>query len=105
MTLTKITFSRPWWDPLEDYLVYGLVMLGLLTLPTSIITSGTPLDCNFCKDDICRDLGPEFNRTPADGKDTDPGFNAWWVKKYCTQVNMIVVFHIQVTITISMPFG
>jgi len=74
---------RPWWDTLEDYLVYGLVMLGLLTVPTSIITSGTPLDCNFCQGDIC--LGAEFNKTPPEGKEDDPGFNAWWVKKYCTQ--------------------
>ena len=76
---------RPWWDTLEDYLVYGLVMLGLLTVPTSIITSGTPLDCNFCKGDICKGLGEEFNKTPPAGKEDDPGFNAWWVKKYCTQ--------------------
>ena len=76
---------RPWWDTLEDYLVYGLVMLGLLTVPTSIITSGTPLDCNFCKGDICKGLGAEFNITPPPGKTEDPGFNAWWIKKYCTQ--------------------
>ena len=66
-------------------------MLGLLTLPTSIITSGTPLDCNFCKGDICKGLGPEFNNTPPEGKETDPKFNAWWIKKYCTQVTMRLI--------------
>ena len=36
------------WDSLEDFLIYGLVMLGLIIVPTAIIT-GTPLDCNFCQ--------------------------------------------------------
>ena len=38
---------RPWWDSLEDYLIYGLVMIGVVMVPTAII-SGTPLDCNYC---------------------------------------------------------
>ena len=29
---------RPWWDALEDYLIYGLVMLGVVLVPTAIIT-------------------------------------------------------------------
>ena len=28
---------RPWWDTLEDYLIYSLVMLGLILVPTTII--------------------------------------------------------------------
>jgi len=67
---------RPWWDNLEDYLIYGLVMLGLIVLPTAII-NGTPLDCTLCQPGICP-LDKIKNDT------TDPGFNAWWVKKYCT---------------------
>ena len=42
-------------------------------MPTAIIT-GTPLDCTYCLEDYCG------NNT---GK-TNPGFNAWWVKKHCT---------------------
>ena len=38
---------RPWWDSLEDYLIYGLVMLGIILVPTAII-KGTPLNCKFC---------------------------------------------------------
>ena len=67
---------RPWWDALEDFLIYGLVMIGVVLVPTAIIT-GTPLDCNYCLEDYC---GNNITNT---GK-TNPGFNAWWVKKYCT---------------------
>ena len=67
---------RPWWDNLEDYLIYGLVMLGLIVLPTAII-NGTPLDCTLCQPGIC-----PLDKIRNDS--ADPGFNAWWVKKYCT---------------------
>ena len=26
---------RPWWDRLEDYLIYGLVMIGIVLVPTA----------------------------------------------------------------------
>ena len=32
----RLDFSR--WDEVEDILEYGLVMLGLLILPTSLVT-------------------------------------------------------------------
>jgi len=67
---------RPWWDSLEDYLIYGLVMIGVVMVPTAII-SGTPLDCNYCVDDFCSAEMTNINKT-------NPGFNAWWVKKFCT---------------------
>ena len=67
---------RPWWDSLEDYLIYGLVMIGVVLVPTAIIT-GTPLDCNFCQRDYC---GPNI----TNGVKEDPKFNLWWVKKFCT---------------------
>ena len=38
---------HPWWDDMEDYMVYGLVMVGIVLIPSAIVT-GTPLDCNFC---------------------------------------------------------
>jgi len=67
---------RPWWDNLEDFLLYGLVMLGLVVAPTSMIT-GSPLECTFCKGDLCREL----NDT---GTLPDPGYYSVWIKKICT---------------------
>ena len=75
---------RPWWDSLEDYLIYGLVMIGIVLVPTAIIT-GTPLDCNYCQKDFCGE-----NMTNV-GKE-DPQFNAWWVKKYCTYNGSVDAF-------------
>ena len=71
---------RPWWDSLEDYLIYGLVMIGVVLVPTAIIT-GTPLDCNYCQQDFC---GTFSNDTHPSSTPKDPKFNAGWVKKYCT---------------------
>ena len=67
---------RPWWDSLEDYLIYALVMTGVVLVPTAIVT-GTPLDCNFCQANFC-------GANITNGDRDDPKFNAWWVKKYCT---------------------
>ncbi len=69
---------RPWWDNLEDYLVYSLVMLGIIVLPTAIINN-TPLDCTWCQVGL---PGCPVNYTSINTK--DPEYNAWWVKKYCT---------------------
>ena len=38
---------RPWWDTLEDFVIYGLISLGLVVLPTQIF-QGTPLACTIC---------------------------------------------------------
>ena len=67
---------RPWWDSLEDYLIYALVMTGVVLVPTAIVT-GTPLDCNFCQANFC-------GANITNGDRDDPQFNVWWVKKYCT---------------------
>jgi len=67
---------RPWWDNLEDFILYGLVMLGLVVAPTSMVT-GSPLECTFCKGDLCKEL----NNT---GTLPDPGYYSVWVKKICT---------------------
>ena len=88
---------RPWWDNLEDYLVYSLVMLGkpiffplntilsltisgLVVLPTALF-NGTPLDCTLCSPEVeaCKD---KMNSSVS--YDPKPDYNAWWVKKYCT---------------------
>ena len=45
-------------------------------LPTAIINS-TPLDCTLCQPGICPSNYTETSKP-------DPGYNAWWVKKYCT---------------------
>ena len=69
---------RPWWDTLEDFLIYSLVLLGIIVVPTAIIT-GTPLDCNFCQEEHCQYQGKIYSNNLS-----DPSFNAWWVKKFCT---------------------
>ena len=62
---------RPCWDTLEDFPIYSLVILGVITVPTAII-NGTLLDCNPCHDNHCQDMGKNFiNNT------TTPGFNLW----------------------------
>jgi len=77
---------RPWWDTLEDILIYSLVVLGVITVPTAIIT-GTPLDCSPCHHQHCR-VGEEV----FVNNDTVPGFNNWWVKKFCTMNGSIDPF-------------
>ena len=75
---------RPWWDSLEDYLIYGLVMIGVVLVPTAIIT-GTPLDCNYCQADFCGSFTNSTTTIEYTNKGReDPKFNASWVKKYCT---------------------
>ena len=65
---------RPWWQELEDYLLYGLVMLGIITYPTSVV-GGNPLNCNFCPSRRnCSDRDPPENvseggcNDPSDGR-------------------------------------
>ena len=60
---------RPWWDTLEDFLLYSLVILGVRTVPTAIIT-GTPLDCSHCHDNHCQAMGKNFINN-----NTNPDFN------------------------------
>ena len=35
------------WDNLEDFVIYGLITLGLIVLPTQVF-QGTPLFCTPC---------------------------------------------------------
>lgn len=44
---------RPWWDAIEDFVIYGLIMLGLIVTPTTIF-NGTPLFCTLCAQVFCR---------------------------------------------------
>ena len=39
---------RPWWEKVEDYCVYGLLVVGVILVPNAIIL-GTPLYCDRCQ--------------------------------------------------------
>ena len=52
----------------------------MVLVPTAIIT-GTPLDCTYCVKDYCG--GNTTMDFTNEGKES-PGFNNWWVKKFCT---------------------
>ena len=67
---------RPWWDSLNDYFIYGLIMIGIVLVPTTI-TQGTPLDCNYCS----------INTNCSNG-DPDPGFDLKWIKRVCTSTSV-----------------
>ena len=92
----------PWWDKIQDYIIYGLIIVGkqiflkqvfievvmilekdfiIMLFSASIaipstLALGTSLDCTPCTDKLCP--GIEFE----DGKDI--GYSFWWAKKYCT---------------------
>ena len=76
---------QPWWDTTQEFIAYGLVILGLVTLPTAMF-SATPLDCNICteEDKNCEFMKGLNNFNPITNKTSAPSYNAWWVKKYCT---------------------
>jgi len=66
---------RPWWDTLEDFVIYGLIMLGLIISPTTIF-NGTPLYCTPCIS------AGQCGDKPSNGD--PPEHHAWWVKTFCT---------------------
>ena len=70
---------RPWWDSVEDHLIYALVIMSLMVLPTAIIIN-IPLNCNYCQTikttNLCCDSF--INSLP------DPKLNWKWVMKECT---------------------
>ena len=70
---------RPWWDSLNDYLIYGLIRIGIVLVPTTI-AQGTPLDCNFCS----------INTTNCSNGDIrdDPCFDLKWIKRFCTSTSV-----------------
>ena len=45
--LKRIQLPTCRWDTLEDFVIYGLIMLGLIISPTTIF-NGTPLYCTPC---------------------------------------------------------
>jgi len=74
---------RPWWDNLEDVLLYGLIIIALILYPTSII-SNAPLECTICKEKNCNFEAMPSSYVPYNGTDSAGPYNIWWVKKYCT---------------------
>ena len=73
MTLRNTTRSRPWWDKVEETLLYGIVLLATLTLPTSLI---------FGHHLVCEPGGAnhkgttEQNKTDSESED--------YINEYCT---------------------
>ena len=80
----KKTMEKQFIDPKLFSSMLLLDFSGLIVLPTAII-NGTPLDCTLCQPGICH---PNITR------ETDPGYNVWWVKKHCTftAINEFVLY-------------
>ena len=71
---------KPWWNTLENYILYSMVMIAILVKQTDIM-KGTSMDCTFCQQDYCSDdEGSTFHNTNT----TDPKFNWKWVRQQCT---------------------
>ena len=84
---------RPWWDNLEDFVIYGLISLGLIVLPTQIF-QGTPLFCTICTTVTTVLTIPLLTPLIYDQEDqcgvnrsseVDPGYHIYYIKNYCTQ--------------------
>ena len=67
---------RPWWDNLEDFVLYGIITLGLIVSPFQVF-SGAQLSCTPCVTaELCG-----ANRTTSQ----DHGYSPEYVNKYCIQ--------------------
>merc|ERR1711971_997206 len=73
---------RPWWDAIEDHIVYTIIILGILVAPTSLVMTVSPLDCTLCRQENC---GLD-HLNPADTTD-DFGF---FTRRYCALENLPV---------------
>ena len=63
-----------WWDTIEDYMVYSLVTMGLIVMPTAMVIK-MPLHCNFCGDKTAaQSVLAETKSTNVDCR-KDPKFN------------------------------
>jgi len=83
---------RPWWDILEDYCVYTLVVLGLVVFPTAMVTN-KPMDCTFCIEDKQCPPYPNiphnlrFSNTINFKNNTNPNYRFSFVNKWCNLNN------------------
>ena len=82
---------QPWWDTTSDFLAYGLILLGLVAMPTSMFYS-TPLDCQVCKETLrnCDFMHGKKGFYPVGNITTnktisEPDFSKWWANKYCNK--------------------
>ena len=94
---------RTWWDTIEDYMVYSLVTIGIIVMPTAMVIK-MPLHCNFVGNseivyhdneatdvdytlDPNNDTGIDYILHQNDDTDIDytqdPKFHLWWVRKAC----------------------
>jgi len=73
---------RPWWDAIEDHIVYTIIILGILVAPTSLVMTASPLDCTLCRQENCGHdhLNPEATTD-------DFGF---FTRRYCALENLPV---------------
>ena len=70
---------QPWWDTLENYILYFIMMTAILVLQTDVV-KGTTMDCTFCQENYCRDAnGQTYNNTLE-----DPKFNWKWIRQECS---------------------
>ena len=66
------------WDTVQDYMVYSLATLSIITMPTTLVVT-QPLHCNFVSNvDTATSLG-----NSSIDLSVDPKFNLWWVRKIC----------------------
>jgi len=86
---------RPWWDNIEDYSVYIILILAVVISPTSV-PLGQPLECTKCDHYICY---PMYDEDPSDD---DPNFDSYFVRKYCHhQLPTFVVYFPIVLLSIA----
>lgn len=71
---------RPWWDHLEDKLLYFFVVMSMVTLPMTFL-SNTPLDCT-----IHSSLWPAANSTVK--LPSHVRFVQGYAKKYCMETHL-----------------
>jgi len=64
---------RPWWDTVQDHLIYGLITTGVIAFPKAMLNT-SPIWCTKCTKDICPD--------DMNGTSEDP-FDRWALRK-CT---------------------
>ena len=71
-----------WWDTIEDYMVYSLVTMGIIVMPTAMVIK-MPLHCNFLGDKLPAEKVTSRGDNTNIDYTTDPKFHLWWVRKAC----------------------
>merc|ERR1711963_219332 len=71
---------RPWWDIMEDKLMYFFVVMSMVTLPMTFLAN-TPLDCT-----IHHTLWPSLNSSSRIPSHTR--YVQSYAKKYCSETHL-----------------